>query len=56
LETEVEEIRLQELEDVGNVLPDRHLDWDDQIKTWHGEFQNMPQVIITIVGLVTDGG
>jgi hypothetical protein len=56
LETEVEEIHLRELEDVGNVGPDRHLDWDDRIKTWHGEFQNTLQVIITVVGLITDGG
>ncbi len=54
LETEVQEVRLRKPENIPNVGPDGGLDGDDGIKARDSQFQDMPQVIIPVVHLVSN--
>ncbi len=54
LKAEKEEICLRKFEDVFNIQPDWHLNWDNGVKAWNCEFEDLPQVVIPIVGLVID--
>ena len=56
LETEVQEVRLSKAEDIIGVGPGWNLNWDHRVKPRDGEFQDAPQVVISINRLVTDRG
>jgi hypothetical protein len=54
LQAEVEKICLGEVEDVVGIGPGRGCDRDRRVKPRNSKFQNAPQVVVAVVGFVSD--
>ena len=49
LETKVQEVRLSKAEDVVGIGPVRNLDWHHRVKPRDGQFQDVPQVVVSVI-------
>ena len=56
LETKVQEVRLSKAEDVVGIGPVWNLNGYHRVKPRDGQFQDAPQVVISVIGFVTDRG
>ena len=56
LKTKVQEVRLSKAEDIVGIGPGWDMNWHHRVKTRDGQFQNAPQVVISVVRFVTDRG
>ena len=56
LETKVQEVRLSKAEDVIGIGPGRNLNWHHRVKPRDGQFHDVPQVVISVIRFVMDGG
>jgi hypothetical protein len=54
LQAEVKKICLGEVEDVVGIGPGRDGDRDRRVKPRNSKFQNAPEVVVAVVGFVTD--
>ena len=52
LKTEVEEVRLGELENVFVISPFGSMDGDDRVEPWDRQFEHPPEVVVAIIGFV----
>ena len=56
LKTKVQEVRLSKAEDVVGIGPERDLNRHHRVKPRDSQFQDAPQVVISVVRFVTDRG
>ncbi len=56
LKTKVQEVRLSKAKDIVGIGPGWDMDWHHRVKTRDSQFQNAPQVVISVVRFVTDRG
>jgi hypothetical protein len=54
LETKVQEVQLTKAEDVVGIGPVWNLNWHHRVKPRDGQFQDAPQVVISVIRFVTD--
>ncbi len=56
LKTKVQEVQLSKAEDIVGIGPVWNLNWYHRVKLRDGQFQDTPQVVISVIGFVMDRG